>query len=971
GTCRIELTFAPGTDPDLAWTKVQNKLQLAMASLPETVQRQGIKVMKTTRNFMMALGVVSEDASMDREDLMDYVKSKLEKVLARVPGVGEVEVLGFEYTMRIWLDPDKLTSYHLTIEDVIMALRAYNVEVSAGQFGGAPAVKGQRLNASIIVQHYLKTPDEFGAIPIRTNPDGSIVRVRDVGRTELGTERYDVVARYNGKPTGMLVIRKEPGANSLKTADRIKKKLVEMSRYFPPGMKVVYPYETNPFTRAAINEVVKSLIQAVILVFVVMLLFLGNLRATLIVTITMPIVVLGTFVALGLFGFSINMLTMFAMVLAIGILVDSVIVVVENVERIMSEEGLSPKEATAKSMNQISSALIGMGLVLVALFGPIAFFPGSTGIIYRQFSITICAISILSVVVALIQTPVLCASILKPVRKGHEAAESAVWFLRPFLMWFDRGFLRFRELFVRLVGRSLAHAARYIIIYLLIVGGLVFIFTRIPLGFLPDEDQGVLFVQATLPSGSTLEQTQAVLKQVQQYFNTNEKDAIESFAYVAGFSMGGQGQNMGMGFVKLKDWKLRNRPDLRVWAVSRRAMRALSRIKGAQVFAFPPPAIVELGNATGFDFELLDFGGVGHQKLMAARNQLLGMAMQDPRLIRVRPNGMDDVSEYKIDVDWEKAGAMGVPISSINNTIAAAFGSAYVNNFVKAGRVKRVYVQADAPYRMLPEDLEKLYVRNRSGKMVPFSSFASGHWTYGSPKLERYNGFPSINIWGEPAPGKTSGEAMATMEELASKLPHGISYDWTGLSYQEKMASSQAPLLYAFAVFLTFLYLAALYESWSFPLAVLLTLPLGAIGALLGANIRGLANDVYLQIGMLSTLGLGVKNAILIVQFAKDGLERGMKLKDAALQAARLRLRPILMTSLTTGLAVLPLALATGAGAGAMKAIGTSLVGGMLTGTFLVVLFTPLFYVIVYKVLGKRRKSVALNNVDELPQEGQ
>ena len=971
GACRIELTFAAGTDPDLAWSKVQNKLQLAMASLPETVQRQGVKVSKSTRNYMMAVGIVSQNASMDRNDLMDYAKSKLEKVLARVPGVGEVEVMGTEYSMRVWLDPDKLTSYHLTIEDVIMALRAYNVEVSAGQFGGAPAVKGQRLNASIIVQHYLKTPDEFGAIPIRTNPDGSIVRVRDVGRTELGTERYDVVARYNGKPTGMLVIRKEPGANSLKTADRIKKKLVEMSRYFPPGMKVVYPYETNPFTRAAINEVVKSLIQAVILVFVVMLLFLGNLRATLIVTITMPIVVLGTFVALGLFGFSINMLTMFAMVLAIGILVDSVIVVVENVERIMSEEGLSPKEATAKSMNQISSALIGMGLVLVALFGPIAFFPGSTGIIYRQFSITICAISILSVVVALIQTPVLCASILKPVRKGHGAAESAVWFLRPFLMWFDRGFLRFRELFVRLVGRSLAHTARYIIIYLLIVGGLVFIFTRIPLGFLPDEDQGVLFVQATLPSGSTLEQTQAVLKQVQQYFNTNEKDAVESFAYVAGFSMGGQGQNMGMGFVKLKDWKLRNRPDLRVWAVSRRAMRALSRIKGAQVFAFPPPAIVELGNATGFDFELLDFGGVGHQKLMAARNQLLGMAMQDPRLIRVRPNGMDDVSEYKIDVDWEKAGAMGVPISSINNTIAAAFGSAYVNNFVKAGRVKRVYVQADAPYRMLPEDLEKLYVRNRSGKMVPFSSFASGHWTYGSPKLERYNGFPSINIWGEPAPGKTSGEAMATMEELASKLPHGISYDWTGLSYQEKMASSQAPLLYAFAVFLTFLYLAALYESWSFPLAVLLILPLGAIGALLGANIRGLANDVYLQVGMLSTLGLGVKNAILIVQFAKDGLERGMKLKDAALQAARLRLRPILMTSLTTGLAVLPLALATGAGAGAMKAIGTSLVGGMLTGTFLVVLFTPLFYVIVYKVLGKRRKSVALNNVDELPQEGQ
>ncbi|MCD6293371.1 MAG: efflux RND transporter permease subunit [Deltaproteobacteria bacterium] len=948
GASRIELTFAPGTDPDLAWSKVQNKLQLAMASLPDVVQRQGIKVSKSTRNYMIIVGIISEDNSMNGIDLRDYAKTNLEKVLARVPGVGEVEAFGSEYAMRVWLDPDKLTNYHLTVEDVIGALRAYNVEISAGQFSGAPAVKGQRLNASIIVQHYLKTPEEFAAIPIRTNPDGSRVRIKDVGRTELGTERYDVVARYNGKPSAILAIRKEPGANSLKTADRIKKKLQEMSRYFPPGMKVIYPYDTTPFTRVSIHEVVKTLFEAVVLVFFVMWLFLGSLRATIIPTIAVPVVLLGTFAVIGAFGFSINMLTMFAMVLAIGLLVDDAIVVVENVDRIMLEEGLSPREATAKSMEQITSALIGIGLVLSAVFGPMAFFPGSTGIIYRQFSVTIAAAMLLSVLVALILTPVLCATFLKRVPPGHETADNVIFFLRPFFRRFNSIVNRTRNLYARLVGHVLGKKLRYILIYFILLGVLGFIFMRMPTAYLPDEDQGVLLVQATLPSGSTLEQTRNVMKQAEQYFLTNEKDSVESFAHVAGFSFSGQGQNVGLGFVKLKDWKLRGRPDLKAGSIAGRAMRVFSQIKGAMVFCFPPPAIIELGNATGFDFELLDFGGLGHQKLMEARNMSLGMAMQDPRVIRVRPNGMEDVPEYHIDVDWKKAGALGVPITSIHNTIAASFGSAYVNDFVRAGRVKKVYIQADAPYRMLPKDLDKLYVRNTAGKMVPFSSFASGHWAYGSPKLERYNGFPSINLWGEPAPGRSSGEAMAAMEEFASKLPQGIACDWTGLSYQERMATKQGPLLYAFCIFVIFLCLAALYESWPVPLANLLMLPLGVLGATVATWSRGLFNDVYFQIGFITTMGLSTKNAILIIQFIKERLNHGEGLVEATIGAARVRLRPVMMTSLAFFFGVLPLAIATGAGSGAMNGIGTAVCGGMISATFIDLFYIPLFFVLVY-----------------------
>jgi hydrophobe/amphiphile efflux-1 (HAE1) family protein len=965
GASRVELTFAPGTDPDVAWSKVQNKLQLAMASLPDVVQRSGVTVSKSTRNWLMIVGLTSEDGSMDGNALRDYAQSNLEKILSRVPGVGEVTNFGSQYAMRVWINPDKLISYSLTMEDVILALRAYNVEVSAGQLGGTPAIPGQRLNAAIIVQHLLQTPEEFAAIPIRTNPDGSVIRVKDIGRTELGTERGDIVAKFNGTPSAAMAIRQAAGANALDTADAVKSKLEEMSQYFPPGMKVIYPYDTTPFTRVAIEEVVKTLCEAVLLVFIVMYIFMGTFRATLIPTIAVPVVLLGTFGILGAFGFSINMLTMFAMVLAIGLLVDDAIVVVENVERIMAEEGLSPREATAKSMDQITSALIGIGLVLSAVFGPMAFFPGSTGVIYRQFSVTVISSMLLSVAVALILTPVLCATFLKPVPQGHEPADGAIWFLRPFFRWFDRIFFRARDLYVWMVGRVLAKKLRYLLVFVVIAGAMGYLFQRMPTSYIPDEDQGILMVQAMLPSGSTLEQSEAVMDQVKEYFLENEKEGVESLITVAGTSFGGQGQNMALGFVKLRDWKLRQRPDLKVKAIAGRAMGAFSQIKEAMVFAFPPPPVIELGMATGFDLQLQDRGGLGHDKLMAARNQLLGMAAQDPRLVRVRPNGMSDVAEYHIDVDWDKAGALGLSINSIHNTISAAFGSAYVNDFIQAGRVKKVYAQADAPYRMLPQDLKKLYVRNSVGKMVPFASFASGRWAMGSPKLERYNGFPSINIWGEPAPGRSSGEAMNVMEELIAKLPPGISHDWTGLSYQERQGGSQAPLLYAFSIFVIFLCLAALYESWPIPLAILLTLPLGVIGGIVASSMRDMPNDVYFQIGLLITLGLTTKNAILIVQFAKDRVDEGADLIEATLEASKLRLRPIIMTSLAFGFGVLPLAIAGGAGSGAQRAIGTGVLGGVVTSTFLVTVFAPLFYVIIYKLLGKHRKRLTVKPVEE------
>jgi len=954
GTSNIELTFAPGTDPDLAWAKVQNKLQLAMASLPETVQRMGITVGKATRNYLLIASIISEDGRLSDIDLRDYVQSNLEKVLARVPGVGEVDVFGSQYAMRIWLNPQKLTAYHLTVEDVIRAVRAYNVEVSAGQFGGAPAVPGQRLNVSIIVQNLLQKPEEFASIPIVVQPDGAVVRIRDVARVEIGTDSYATTSKFNGMPSAGLAVRLEPGANALDTADRVKKRLAELSEYFPPGVRVVYPYDTTPFIRVAIYEVVKTLFEAVGLVFLVMLLFLGNLRATLIPTIAVPVVLLGTFAVLGAMGFSINMLTMFAMVLAIGLLVDDAIVVVENVERIMTEEGLPPREATIKSMGQITSALIGIGLVLSAVFGPMAFFPGSTGIIYRQFSVTIISTMLLSVVVALVLTPVLCASLLKPVPRGHEPGENAIWFLRWFFVGFDRIFFSIRDLYVKVVHHSIRRKIPYLIAYGLILFLIVDLFLRLPTGFIPQEDQGVLMAQITLPTGSTLEQTQAVADKVQQYFLEKERDTVASCLTIVGSGFSGRAQNNGMVYIMLKDWHLRPRKDQRAKAIADRATMALSQLREATIYVFPPPPIRELGNATGFDFELIDMGGIGHKALMAARNQLLEMAAKHPALQRVRPNGMEDVPEYRVDIDWERAGALGVPINSIHTTISAAFGGAYVNDFIQRGRVKRVYVQADAPYRMLPEDLQLLYVRNEEGKMVPFDSFATTRWTTGSPRLERFNGFPAMNIWGEPAPGHSTGEAMKAMEELMKKMPPGVGFDWTGISYQERMATTQAPILYAFSILVIFLCVAALYESWTIPFVNMLMLPLGVFGALAATYLRGLSNDVYFQIGFLTTMGLSTKNAILIIQFIRDQLRHGRSLIEATLDAVRIRFRPVVMTSLAFFFGTLPLALATGAGAGAMNAIGTAVTGGMISATFIDLIFIPMFFVLISQLFGRK-----------------
>ncbi len=959
GMANVTLTFAPGTDPDLAWAKVQNKLQLALPMLPDVVQSRGLTVSKSTRNYLMLVGLTSDDPAATREDLGDYAVSTVEAVLARVPGVGEVEIMSSGYAMRIWLDPDRLTKYGMTASDVTAAVRTYNAEVSAGQLGGAPAVPGQRLNASILVQSLLVTPEEFEAIPIRIDNDGSVVRVRDIGRAELGTEAADVRGQYNGRPGAMMAIRQEAGANALDTARGIRAAMDDLAKYFPPGMKVIYPMDTTPFVRVAIGEVVKTLVEAVVLVFLVMYLFLGNLRATLVPTIAVPVVILGTFGVLGAFGYSINMLTMFGMVLAIGLLVDDAIVVVENVERVMSEEGLPPREATRRSMDEISSALIGIGLVLAAVFGPMMFFPGSTGVIYRQFSVTVIASMLLSVVVALVLSPVLCASLLKPVARGHEAAETGFRLFRPFFLWFDRVFYRARDGYAGAVAHILRRQLPYAAAFVLIVAGLVALFSRMPTGYLPDEDQGTLMGIIQLPAGSTIEQTEGVLAQIRQYFMEREPDAVESFMGVAGVGQAGRGQNQAMSYIRLKDWDLRQKPGLSAKEVAGRAMRTLSRIKDATIFVVPPPPVVELGTATGFDFMLQDRGGLGHDQLSQARDQLVGMAARDPRLQRVRPNGMPDVPQYKVDIDWNRAGSLGVPVNAIQGYLATAFGSSYINDFVQGGRVKRVYAQADAPFRMLPSDLDRLHVRNSKGSLVPLSALASGRWVYGPPRLERYNGVPAMNIQGEPSPGHSSGDAMRAMEELASKLPAGIAFQWTGLSFQERMAEAQAGLLYTFSVLVIFLVLAALYESWTVPIAIVLALPLGVIGGVLASSWRGLPNDVYFQIGLLTVLGLTTKNAILIVQFAQGHLEQGMSLVEATIQGAKLRLRPIVMTSLAFGFGVLPLAVARGAGAGAQAAIGTSVLGGMLTATFLAIFFIPLFYVFVVRAFGRKKAGAA------------
>ncbi|MCO5783318.1 efflux RND transporter permease subunit [Citrobacter meridianamericanus] len=943
GSVTITLTFQSGTDPDIAQVQVQNKLQLATPLLPQEVQQQGIGVEKSSSSFLMVAGFVSDNPQTTQDDISDYVASNVKDSISRLNGVGDVQLFGAQYAMRIWLDANLLNKYQLTPVDVINQLKVQNDQIAAGQLGGTPALPNQQLNASIIAQTRLKDPEEFGKVTLRVNSDGSVVHLKDVARIELGGENYNVVARINGKPASGLGIKLATGANALDTANAIKAKLAELQPFFPQGMKVVYPYDTTPFVTISIHEVVKTLFEAIVLVFLVMYLFLQNIRATLIPTIAVPVVLLGTFAVLAAFGYSINTLTMFGMVLAIGLLVDDAIVVVENVERVMMEDNLPPKEATEKSMSQIQGALVGIAMVLSAVFIPMAFFGGSTGAIYRQFSITIVSAMALSVLVALILTPALCATLLKPVLAEHHEKKSG------FFGWFNAKFDNSVNHYTNSVSGIVRKTGRYLVVYLIIVIGMAVLFMRLPTSFLPEEDQGVFMTMIQLPAGATQERTQKVLDQVTQYYLNNEKANVESVFTVNGFSFSGQGQNSGLAFVSLKPWDERSGEENSAEAVIARATYAFSRIRDGMVFPFNMPAIVELGTATGFDFELIDQGGLGHTALTQARNQLLGMVAKHPDLlVRVRPNGLEDTPQFKLDVDQEKAQALGVSLSDINETISASLGGYYVNDFIDRGRVKKVYVQADAKYRMLPTDISNLYIRSANGEMVPFSAFSASHWVYGSPRLERYNGMPSMEILGEAAPGRSTGEAMALMESLAEKLPNGIGHDWTGMSYQERLSGNQAPALYAISLIVVFLCLAALYESWSIPFSVMLVVPLGVVGALLAASLRGMNNDVYFQVGLLTTIGLSAKNAILIVEFAKDLMDKeGKGLIEATLEASRMRLRPILMTSLAFILGVMPLVISHGAGSGAQNAVGTGVMGGMLTATLLAIFFVPVFFVVV------------------------
>ncbi len=955
GMATISLTFEAGTNPDIAQVQVQNKLQLAMPLLPQEVQRQGINVAKSSSGFLQVLGFVSNDGSMDANDIADYVGSNIVDTLSRVPGVGNIQVFGGKYAMRIWLDPNKLHTYRLSVDEVTAAITAQNAQVAIGQLGGAPSVKGQQLNATINAQDRLQTPEQFRNILVRGGSDGSELRLGDVARVELGAESYDFVTRYNGKPSTGIAITLATGANALDTANGVRAALEDMKANFPAGLETVVPYDTTPFVQVSIKGVIKTLIEAIVLVFVVMYLFLQNFRATLIPTIAVPVVLLGTFGVLAALGFSINMLTMFAMVLAIGLLVDDAIVVVENVERIMAEEGLSPLEATRKSMDQITGALVGIGLVLSAVFVPMAFMSGSTGVIYRQFSATIVSAMALSVLVAIVLTPALCATLLKPLKKGEHHVPHKGWSGR-FFNGFNRGFDRSSETYQRGVKGILARPWRFMGIFaaLALVMGLLFM--RLPSSFLPNEDQGILMALVQTPVGATQERTLEAMSQLEDHFLENESEAIESIFAVQGFSFAGMGQNAGMAFVKLKDWKERD-GEQSVGAITGRAMGALGQIKDAFIFAFPPPAMPELGIGSGYTFFLKDNSGQGHDALLAARNQLLGGAGQSDLLANVRPNGQEDTPQLRIDVDVEKANALGLSMTSVNSTLATAWGSSYIDDFIDRGRVKRVYVQSDADFRMNPDDFSLWSVKNTAGEMVPFSAFASTRWDYGSPRLERYNGVSAMEIQGEPAPGVASGDAMAEIERLARDLPPGFEIEWTALSYQERQAGSQTPLLYSLSLLIVFLCLAALYESWSVPTSVLLVAPLGILGAVLANTFRGMERDIYFQVAMLTTVGLTSKNAILIVEFAKENLEKGAGLIEATMHAVRDRLRPIIMTSLAFGLGVLPLAIASGAGSGAQRAIGTGVLGGMLVGTLLGVFFIPLFFVVVQKLFNRKLRT--------------
>ncbi|MCE7732984.1 efflux RND transporter permease subunit [Vibrio campbellii] len=952
GNATITLTFDSEADPDIAQVQVQNKLQLAMTSLPMEVQSQGIIVNKSNTSFLMVVAVYSEDPEFTENDIGDFVVTNIQDPISRVTGVGQVQAFGSQYAMRVWLDPFKLTQFNLTAIDVANAIREQNAQVSSGQLGAAPAQSGQLLNATISSASRLTSVAEFRNIILKSEANGSNVYLKDVARVERGAESYDIKGQYNGFPAAGLGISLGTGANALETAEAVKERLGQLSATFPDGLKIAYPFETTPFVDASIKEVIKTLLEAIVLVFLIMYLFLQNFRATIIPTIAVPVVLLGTFAILYATGFSVNTLTMFAMVLAIGLLVDDAIVVVENVERVMHEDGLDPKEATKKSMGQITGALVGVGLTLSAVFVPMAFMSGSTGVIYRQFSITIVAAMTLSVLVAIILTPALCASLLK---KGDAEFSDK----KGFFGWFNRKFDAATAGYEAGVAKMLKRTGRMLLVFAAMSAGAGWLFMNLPTSFLPDEDQGTVFSMAILPPNSTQEQTEKTLEKVRNYFLEEEKDNVASVFSVAGFSFAGQGQNMGMAFIGLKDWSEREAPGSDAASLTGRAMGYFSTIKEAMVFAFAPPAIQELGNATGFDFYLQDSTGNGHEALVAAQYQILGMAAQNPKLVGVRPNGQADAPMYQVHIDHVKLRALDVSINDVNQILASAWGGAYINDYIDRGRVKKVMVQSDSEYRMQPKDFDSWYVRNSQGEMVPFSAFATGEWTYGSPLLQRFNGLPAMNIQGGAAPGVSTGEAMAEIEAMVEKLPPGFTVNWNGISYEERLSGNQAPMLYALSILVVFLVLAALYESWSVPFAVVLVVPLGVLGAVLAVMTRGMDNDVFFQVSLLTTVGLATKNAILIVEFAKEYYEKGAGLIEATLHAVRVRLRPIIMTSLAFGLGVVPLAISAGVGSAGQNAVGTGVLGGMVSATLLGIFFVPVFFVVVERLFDRRARKEA------------
>ncbi|WP_417609355.1 efflux RND transporter permease subunit [Parasphingorhabdus sp.] len=949
GTVTITLTFEQGTDPDTAQVQVQNKLQAATPLLPQEVQQQGVRVNKTTDSFLLVIGIVSEDGSHNGTDLGDLITSKLLDPISRVNGVGDTQVFGSPYSMRIWVDPIKLSSFQLTIPDVTAAIRAQNAQVSAGQLGALPAPDDQMLNAAVSVQSRLQTPEQFRGIVLKSSSDGAKVTLGDVARVELGAEIYSVTALYNGKPAAAFAINLAPGANALDTVEGVKAKVAEIARDFPSDVKVDYPLDTTPFVRLSIKQVVETLFEAVLLVFLVMFLFLQNWRATLIPTIAVPVVLMGSFAIMAVIGFSINTLTLFGMVLAIGLLVDDAIVVVENVERLMEEEGLSPKDAARKSMDEISGALIGIGLVLSAVFLPMAFFGGSTGVIFRQFSVTIISAMVLSVLVALILTPALCATMLKT-RESNLADGTGR--LAAFFRWFNRKFESGKVKYGHGVRKSVRNWPRSMLVYAVIIIGVGLIFLRLPSSFLPEEDQGEMFVLVQGPSGATEARTAKALDLVTNYLLEEEKDNVEGVFAINGFSFAGQGQNAGIAFVDLKDWDVRPGSENNVQAIAGRAAAKFQQYKDGMIIPIVPPAVSELGNATGFDMQLVDTGNIGYEALVGARNQLLGMAAQDPRVDQVRPVSLEDAPQLNVDIDLEKARALGLNISEINTTIASAWGSSYVNDFIDKGRVKRVYLQVDEQYRQRPDDIGKLFVRSQNGEMTPFTAFSTLTWAKAPVQLTRYNGQPAMQIQGVPGAGLSSGDAITAMEELQAKLPPGTSLEWTGLSYEEQSAGSQSALLYSLSLLIVFLCLAALYESWWIPLSVMLVVPLGVFGALAVAAMSGLDNDIYLQVALITTMGVAAKNAILIIEFAQEKIAGGMNAFEATVDAAAQRLRPILMTSLAFVFGVLPLAITTGAGAGGQNAIGRAVAGGMTAATILAIFLVPTFFIVAARFLG-------------------